>query len=121
MDFWTLLSQYMDGYAVIIAFGLSQFIKLFLPTPTQVGKKWSFAVGPIAYRLMPFLPLIIGIFVVMFKDAWISPTMTWDDALVKGVVSGIAASYAYRTIKVSIFGEQSCKPNGNGNGKPIST
>ena len=109
MDFWTLISQYMDGYAVIIALAATQVLKRFLPSPTG-GSKWD-VIGW-SYRILPFVPVLVGIMVVMFKDVLISPTMGWDDALVKGLVSGIAASYAYRTVKVSIFGGGK---NGNGN------
>jgi hypothetical protein len=110
MDILSLLSQYMDGYAVLIALAVTQFLKRMLPTPTG-GSKWDVAGWP--YRLLPFVPLLVGVLVVMFKDAWVSPTMSWDDALVKGLVSGIAASYAYRTVKVAIFGGK------NGNGEDI--
>jgi len=115
MDFWTLISQYMDGYAVLIALGATQFLKRLLPTPPG-GSKWD--VAGWLYRLLPFVPLLVGVLVVMFKDAWISPTMKWDDALVKGLVSGIAASYAYRTVKVAIFGGKNGK-NGNGEGDSV--
>jgi ABC-type nickel/cobalt efflux system permease component RcnA len=108
MDLWTLLSQYMDGYAVIIAFGLTQFIRTMLPAPAGSAKVLgvSFYVTGWSYRILPYIPLLIAILVVMIKDAWISPTMKWDDAFVKGLVSGIAASYVYRTIKITIFGKQ---------------
>lgn len=117
MGFWELISQYMDGYAVIIALAFTQLLKRILPTPPN-GNKWNDVVGW-AYRILPFVPVIVGVLVVMFKDVWISPTMTWDEALVKGVVSGIAAAYAYRTVKVSIFGGG--KNGKNGNGKSCCT
>lgn len=110
MDIISLLVQYMDPYAVVIAFGFTEFIKRLLPTPPG-GSKWEDVQGW-TYRILPFIPLVLGMMVVMFKDAWITPTMKWDDALVKGMISGIAASYLYRTAKVTIFGG---KKNGNGN------
>lgn len=116
MDFWTLISQYMDGYAVLIALGATQFLKRLLPTPSG-GNKWEDVQGW-PYRLLPFVPLLVGVIVVIFKDALVSPTMSWDDALVKGLVSGIAASYAYRTVKVAIFGGKNGK-NGNGEGDSV--
>jgi len=102
MDFVTLLSQYMDGYVVIIAIFVTQMVKRLLPTPPG-GSRWNDVSGW-PYRILPFIPLLTGVLVVMFKDAWVSPTMEWDDALTKGLVSGIAASYLYRTVKVTIFG-----------------
>ena len=116
MDILSLLSQYMDGYAVLIALAATQFLKRILPTPTG-GSKWDVAGWP--YRLLPFVPLLVGVLVVVFKDALVSPTMSWDDALVKGLVSGIAASYAYRTVKVTIFGGDNGKNGKNGNGEDI--
>ena len=111
MDFVTLISQYMDGYAVLISVALTQLVKRLMPTPPG-GSKWDDVTGW-PYRLLPFVPLLFGVIVVMFKDAWVSPTMKWDDALVKGLVSGIAASYLYRTAKVTIFGGGKNGKNGN--------
>lgn len=107
MDLWALLSQYMDGYAVIIAFGITQLIRALLPTPDGAPKILgaSFYVSGWGYRMLPFFPLLIASLVVIFKDTWITPTMSWDEALVKGLVSGIAASYVYRTVKIVIFGK----------------
>lgn len=116
MDFWSLISQYMDGYAVLIALAFTQILKRLLPTP-PAGNKWEDVMGWY-YRILPFVPLLIGVLVVMFKDAWITPTMKWDEALVKGIVSGIAASYAYRTVKVAIFGGGKNGKNGNGSEEP---
>ena len=112
MGFWELASRYMDGYAVIIALAFTQLLKRFLPTPPD-GNKWNDVVGW-AYRILPFVPVLVGVAVVIFKDVLFTPTMKWDDGLVKGVVSGIAAAYAYRTVKVAIFGGGK---NGNGNGR----
>jgi hypothetical protein len=99
----------MDGYAVIIAFGLTQLLRALLPTPTGSSRiaGVSFAVSGWGYRILPYIPLLIGILVVVIKDGWISPTMKLDDAFVKGMVSGIAAAYVYRTIKITIFGKPS--------------
>ncbi len=117
MDILSLLTQYMDPYAVLIALAATQALKRLLPTPPG-GSKWEDVAGW-PYRILPFFPLLVGMIVVLFKDAWISPSMKWDDGLVKGLVSGIAASYAYRTVKVTIFGGGKNGKNGNGNGDAV--
>jgi hypothetical protein len=105
MDFLALLQQYMDGYAVLIAIGMTQLIKYFLPSipgqePSTV--KWSWA-----RRIMPVLPIVLATAVVVIKECVVCPTgstkMAWDDGIVKGLVSGFAAAYLYRTAKVMIF------------------
>lgn len=105
MDFLTLLQGYMDGYAVVIAIGLTQLIKYILPSQTGEGK-WS--VKKEINRIMPFVPLILAIAVVLIKDHFICNGQTpvpWDDAIIKGMISGFAAVYLYRTAKVTILGE----------------
>ncbi len=57
------------------------------------------------YRVLPLFPLLIGTIVVIAKDGIWSPTMKLDDSIVKGVVSGGAASYVFRTAKVVLFGK----------------
>jgi len=105
VDILSLLSQYVDGYAVIIALFVTQMIKALLPTPPEAtGKFKAFAVGNISYRFLPFIPLVVGLLVVYLKDSVFTPTLKIDDAIVKGIVSGIGASYLYRTAKVTLFG-----------------
>jgi len=107
MDILTMIMNSIDVYAVIIAFAMTQFIKMLLPSPPGAGKM---DVAPFYFRLLPIAPLVIGILVVLIKDGLISPTMKVDDAIVRGLVSGIGASYLHRTAKVVIFGKNGDKP-----------
>lgn len=103
MDFVSLLSQYMDAYAVILGIGITQAIKYFLPDGK--GGKWS--VTPFMNRFLPFNPLIVGVLTVLTRDVWClngSAPLAYDEAVIKGLISGIASAYLYRTAKVTIFG-----------------
>jgi hypothetical protein len=105
MDFLTLLQQYMSVEAVLIAIGLTQAIKYMLPTPE--GQPRS-KVMPIVNRFLPFAPLIIATLTVIVKDHIVcngAAPMAWDDAIIKGMISGFAAAYLYRTAQVSLFGK----------------
>ncbi len=106
MDFVTLLNQYMDGYAVIIAICMVQLIKYLLPGIAGEGLgsvKWGWA-----RRIMPVLPILIAMIVVIVRECIIYPSgstrMAWDDGIARGLVSGFAAAYLYRTTKVLVFG-----------------
>jgi hypothetical protein len=105
---YDMLKAYLDAGAIALGLFLTQVIKGLLPTPAG-GKK--FDVGPIATRILPAIPVLIGAATVVVKDGWITPTMTLDEAVVKGLVSGAVAAYLFRTGKVSVFGGGS---NGNG-------
>jgi hypothetical protein len=108
MDFLSLLSGYIDIGGVLLGIILTQFVRYLLPTPKDAGSK--FDVGPLAYRILPVLPLIIGALTVVIKDGLVSPTLKIDEAIVKGLVSGGAAAYLFRTAKVIIWGKE--KTNG---------
>jgi len=106
MEFLEMLMQLVDLPAVVLSVGITQFVRWKLPSPEGGGK---FDINPKLYRLLPLLPLIIATIVVIIKDGIFTPTMALDDSIVKGVLSGMAAAYFYRTAKVMIFGD--------GNGK----
>lgn len=109
MDFISLLVSYVDVGSVLLGVIGTHLIRYFLPTPK--GDTSKFGVGPIAYRCLPFLPLIIGAVTVVIKDGLVTPTLTIDEAVVKGLVSGAAAAYLFRTFKVVIFGKQTSSEN----------
>lgn len=106
MEIVTLLMQLVDLPAVLLAIGLTQLLRWKLPTPAG-GKK--FDVAPWLYRWLPIVPLLFASMVVILKDGIYSPTLKIDEAIVRGVLSGMAASYGYRTAKVMIFGKESNK------------
>ena len=100
--FIEVLLKYMDPIAAIIAVGFTQLIRYFLPTPKGGGK---FDVTDRIYRFLPISPILWGILVVFFRSVWIdSNPLPIDEAICKGLVSGFAAAYFYRTVKVLIFG-----------------
>lgn len=102
MEFLDLLLKVIDVPALVLAVVLTQLAKWLLPTP-KGGT--TFDVSSKLYRLLPLLSLLIGTVVVIVKDGLWSPTMKLDDSIVKGIVSGAAASYVYRTAKVVLFGD----------------
>jgi hypothetical protein len=104
MDFIPLLMSYVDVGSVLLGVIGTHFIRYLLPSPK--GDTSKFAVGPIAYRCLPFIPLIIGAATVVVKDGLVTPTLTVDESVVKGIVSGAVAAYLFRTTKIVIFGKQ---------------
>ncbi len=98
MDFITLLSQYMDGYAVVIGIGLSMLLIHFFP---KLGES-----GTIGNRLMVLVPLIGAIGTILIRDFLLtSSPAQLGAAIVKGLCSGFAAVYISRSVKVSILGK----------------
>ncbi|OGM08105.1 hypothetical protein A2Z67_03700 [Candidatus Woesebacteria bacterium RBG_13_36_22] len=112
MDFLTMLSGYIDIGGVLLGIILTQLIRYLLPTPEGASSK--FEVGRIAYRSLPFYPLFIGGLAVLIKDGLITPTMTFDEAIVKGFISGAVAAYLYKTTKVMIWGKPTTGGDGGG-------
>jgi len=115
MEFMEMLLQVIDIPAVVLAVVLTQLFRYLLPTPKGGAK---FDVNPKLYRWLPILPLIIATVTVIVKDGVWTPTMKLDDSIVKGIVSGAASSYLFRTAKVILFGKNG---NGNGNGTTAGT
>ncbi len=110
MEILEMLMKYVDMPSVLLAIGATQFIKWRLPAPAGGG---TFDVPPKIYRLLPLFPLIIATIIVIIKDGIFTPIMSFDESIVRGLLSGMASSYLYRTAKVMIFGGDK-----NGNGKP---
>jgi len=102
-SFIEVLLTYMDPIAAIIAVGITHLIRYFLPTP-EGGKK--FDVNDRIYRFLPILPVFLAVLVVFFRSVWIEQTpLPIDEAICKGLVSGFAAAYFYRTVKILLFGK----------------
>ena len=101
-SFLEVLFKYMDPIAAIIAVGLTQLIRYFLPTPDGGTK---FDVKDTVYRFLPVFPIFFAVLSVFFRLVWIDPKpLPIDEAICKGLVSGFAAAYFYRTVKILIFG-----------------
>ncbi len=97
-DFITLLSQFMDGYAVVIGIGFSMILIHFFPKLGESGTIWN--------RLMVLVPLICAILTVLIRDYLLTSTpIELGTAIVKGLCSGFAAVYISRSVKVSILGK----------------
>ena len=102
-QFLEVLLKYMDPIAVIIAVGITQLIRYFLPSPEGGGK---FDVKDAVYRFLPISPILWAMIVVFFRLVWIdAKPLPIDEAICKGLVSGFAAAYFYRTVKILIFGK----------------
>ena len=101
MEFIDIVQQFVNVKAVGLAIFGVQGIKRLLPSPDP-GKPWTVVSGTISTRLLPFLPLLIGFVVCYLLEA--DSKFTADNA-VRGIMSGVSASYGYRTTKVSIFGD----------------
>lgn len=107
MEMFDILMRLVDLPAVMLAIVITQCLRYFLPSPPGGGK---FDVHPIIHRLLPIIPLIIATLVVIIKDGIFTPTMKLDDAIIKGVLSGAASSYMYRTTKVMFFPDKPSEP-----------
>jgi branched-subunit amino acid transport protein len=104
MDFLAMLQQYVDPVAVLISIIVTQLIKGLIPSPEGQGK-W--AVGPILNRFLPYIPVLMGILTIILKDVIVcngAQPMAYDDAIIKGMISGAMGAYLYRTAKVTLFG-----------------
>jgi hypothetical protein len=101
--FLEVLLKYMDPIAAIIAVGITQLIRYFLPSPEGGGK---FDVTDKVYRFLPVSPILWAMLAVFFRLVWIDTNpLPIDEAVCKGLVSGFAAAYFYRTVKILIFGK----------------
>jgi hypothetical protein len=101
-SFLEILFKYMDPIAVIIAVGLTQLARYFLPTPDGGSK---FDVTDTFYKFLPVFPIVFALLAVFFRLVWIDPNpLAMDEAICKGLISGFAAAYFYRTVKILVFG-----------------
>ncbi len=93
MDIWAMVQQYVDPLAVFISLLGTEIFRRYAPGASTSGKTVN--------RFLPVLPLFIGVAVTGCMGSW-SPAFP---CVIKGLVSGAAASYAYRTFKVVILGD----------------
>jgi hypothetical protein len=101
MDILATINGFVNPAAVLIAVFLTQAVKYFLPSPSVI-KTTEVIPGHLATRILPFVPVVIAIaFCFAIEN---DGKFTMNDAI-RGFMSGIMASYLYRTTKVTIFGE----------------
>ena len=102
MDLLSVIQQYINFKAVLLAVAVTQAIKFYvLPSP---GPERSAEVVPgrLTTRLLPLFAILIAFIATFLLER--DSLYTLDDG-VRGVMSGVFASYSYRTAKVSLFGE----------------
>ena len=98
MDLVQTFSQGIDFAIVGMTIAVTQLLKYLLPTPAggDLGD-----VHPTLNRLLPVVPLVLGIvFVIIFK-----PGLVWREYAKQGLIYGMLGAYFYRTAKVSFFGD----------------
>lgn len=93
MDIWAMIQQYVDPLTVFVALLVTELVRRFVPGATETGKPVN--------RVMPFVPLIVGMVALGVQSPSWYP-LTWA---MKGLVSGAFASYIYRAFKVVILGD----------------
>ena len=103
MDFLTLIQGVMDWIAVVVAIVFTQGFKYLLPSPFM-EKSMETIPGHLGTRLLPFVPIIVGLAVVFLRWKLAGGKETLDPVFVRGIMSGIAAGHFYKTWKVSIIG-----------------
>lgn len=97
-DIVQVLSQGLDFVVVGLAIAITQLIKWILPTPAGADK--ATAVSPTMSRILPIVPLCLGVLgIVVFKEG-----LVWREYVKQGLSCGVIAAYLYRTAKVSFFG-----------------
>lgn len=101
MDPWPIFNAVMafiDPLVVFMVLVISEVIKRLIPADGVVGTS---TLPPWVNRLMPMLPLVLGMVLICVKMKCL-PNV---DLMIKGLVSGAVAAYLYRTYKVMILGD----------------
>lgn len=130
LDLLTMIQQFVNIKAVLLAVAGTQALKYYLPCPLSLpvtvttdsaGEKsveQTEGQGPLASgstsvrssavvpgswttRMLPFVPLLIALIVTFVLEY--DSKFTSED-FVRGILSGMLASYGYRTTKVVFFG-----------------
>jgi hypothetical protein len=99
-DILPIVQQFVNVKAVMLAVLLTQGVKYWLPSPSG-EKKTEVVPGALSTRLLPFLPVLIGILYCTLVER----TATVMEDSIRGIFTGMMAAFAYRTTKVSIFGQ----------------
>jgi hypothetical protein len=101
-DILPIAQQFVNVKAVALAVLITQGTKYWiLPCPAGAEKKSEVVPGSITTRLLPFLPVLIGILFCTLVER----TATVMEDTIRGIFTGMTAAFAYRTTKVSIFGQ----------------
>jgi hypothetical protein len=100
-DILPIVQQFVNVKAVMLAVLLTQGTKYWV-LPSPCGEKTAEVVpGTLSTRLLPFMPVLIGILYCTL----IERTATVMEDTIRGIFTGMMAAFAYRTTKVSIFGQ----------------
>ena len=100
-DVLPIIQQFVNVKAVMLAVLLTQGTKYWI-LPSPYGDKTAEVVpGALTTRLLPFMPVVIGILYCTL----IERTATVMEDVIRGIFTGMMAAFAYRTTKVSIFGQ----------------
>ena len=101
-DILPIVQQFVNVKAVMLAVLLTQAVKYWvLPCPAGSEKKSEVVPGALSTRLLPFMPVLVGILYCTL----IERTATVMEDVIRGIFTGMMAAFAYRTTKVSIFGQ----------------
>jgi len=101
-DILPIVQQFVNVKAVMLAVLLTQGTKYWLcPSPAPGEKSAEVIPGHITTRLLPFMPVLIGILYCTIVER----TATVMEDSIRGIFTGMMAAFAYRTTKVSIFGQ----------------
>lgn len=101
MDPYTLFSQiaaFVDPVVVFVTLIITEVVKRLIPNQGVVGTS---TVPSWVGRLMPLLPLVLGMVLICVKMKCV-PNV---DLMIKGLISGAVAAYLYRTYKVMFLGD----------------
>ena len=99
-DILPIIQQFVNVKAVMLAVLLTQATKYWV-LPSPYGEKTAEVIpGHITTRLLPFLPVLIGILYCTLVER----TATVMEDAIRGIFTGMMAAFVYRTTKVSIFG-----------------
>ena len=101
-DFWSVIQQFVNIKAVLLAVIGTQAIKYLLPSPVKGEITSDVVRGSWTTRALPFVPVLIASVVTFLLEMDVKYT---QDDFVRGFMSGAFAAYLYRTTRVTIFGD----------------
>jgi len=100
-DLLPVIAQYVTLRGVALAVLVTQLVKYWIPGPTGEKGSPETVPGALSTRLLPFLPVLVGIFYCVVLE---QSTSTIMENAIRGFFTGSLGAYTYRTAKVSIFG-----------------
>lgn len=98
MDIISIASSYFDGRVTVMVLFLTEIIKRLIPK-TSDGS----LIFPLN-KLFPFIPVGLGILFMFMFGKWLislgSLEMPVQDIIIKGFMSGVVATYWFKTAKI---------------------